>query len=70
MLAAASIYLTSKLFKKEKPWDCKLEIETSYKESEIKSCAKDMCLILEHAGKNNLTAVKRKYASKNFLAIS
>ena len=29
-----------------------------------------MCLILEHAGKNNLTAVKRKYASKNFLAIS
>ena len=29
-----------------------------------------MCVILEHAGKNNLTAVKRKYAQKNFLAIS
>ena len=35
-------------------------------ESQIKQCAKDMCIILENAGKNNLTAVKRKFSSKDF----
>ena len=29
-----------------------------------------MCIILENAGKGNLTAVKRKFSSKKFLSIS
>jgi len=47
-----------------------MEEETKYNENEVKQCAKDMCVILENAGKGNLTAVKRKYASSTFLAIS
>ena len=72
MMAASSIYLTNKLFKKSVAWDKIMEEETKYTEIEVKQCAKDMCIVLENAGKGNqnLTAVKRKYASSSFLAIS
>lgn len=73
LMAAAVIFLTNKLFRKNIAWTNSIQEITHYKEDQLKPCARDLCIILQNVSSSeNLqqTAVKRKYAQSKYLFIS
>jgi Cyclin len=64
-MAAASVYLVNKILKRE-GWPDIMVKQAKYSESQIRPCAKDLCVLLQNAGKGNLTAVKRKFSNPKF----
>ena len=68
-IACATIYLVNKIYKKE-GWPEILQRHTKYTESQIKHCAKDLCILLQNASKSSLQAVRKKFASPKFSEIS
>jgi cyclin B len=65
-LAAAALFLANKIMKVSPAWSQKLQEETSYQESQIKSCAKEMCTQLQAAEKASLQAVRKKFSQSQF----
>lgn len=61
-LACATIYLVNKIQKKE-GWCENMTKATKYTETQLRPCAKDLCILLQNANKSNLTAVKRKFSA-------
>jgi cyclin B len=66
-LAAAALFLSNKLMKKHPSWPMALQQCTTYSESAIKGCAKEMCSVFERAQTatgdiGQLQAVKKKFA--------
>jgi len=68
-LACSAIYLVNKIHKRE-GWSDVMIKHGCYTESQIRPCAKDLCLLLQNAGKGNLQAVKRKFTSTKFLEVA
>lgn len=68
LIASAAIYLVHKLQKKE-AWNEALEKASKYQESQLRSCAKEMCLLIQKAWKSNLQAVRKKYSSSKYLEV-
>lgn len=68
-IAASALYLASKVLKKV-PWDDHLKNVTKYTEPEIRSCAKDLLIILRNASKSKLQSVPKKFAQEKYLTIS
>ena len=65
-LACSAIYLTNKIHKKE-AWSSLMKKQADYSETELRPCAKDLCMLLQNATKSSLQAVRRKYSSANFM---
>jgi cyclin B len=65
-LAAAALFLANKIMKISPAWSQKLQDETNYQESQIKSCAKEMCALLQAAEKASLQAVRKKFSQSAF----
>ena len=70
LIAAAAIYLSQKILKKEFAWTPVLVQQSKYKETEIKPCAKDLCLILKNYEKGSLHALKRKFSLPKFKEVA
>lgn len=68
-LAAGSIYLMNKLFKRS-AWTNSLKMTTGVSESKAKMCAKELFSTLEKIERSDLKAVTRKYNSEKFYCIS
>jgi hypothetical protein len=68
-IACSAIYLACKIFKKE-AWTKNMTKVTKYSESQIRPCAKDLCVLLQHAPKTSLQAVRKKFAYDKYLEIS
>jgi G2/mitotic-specific cyclin-B, other len=68
-LACSAIYLVNKINKKE-GWGDLMVKHAKYSEQQIRPCAKDLCLLLQNSGKNNLTSLKRKFSSTKFLEVA
>lgn len=68
-LAGAAIYLVNKIQKKE-GWSDLLVKHGKYTETQLRPCAKDLCILLQNAGKSNLQAVRRKFSSAKFLEVA
>ncbi len=49
LLAAAAIYLVNKVKKIENPWPDCLVAASGYEERELRSCARELCQLLEGA---------------------
>jgi len=64
--AAASLLLANKVLKVTPAWPLALNQATGYSESQIKSCAKEMCALLQEAEKASLQAVRKKFSTPNF----
>jgi hypothetical protein len=63
LMGAAAIYLIKKIRKVEHAWGEGMTKLTGYKESELKSCAKDLCSLLEEAPNlDNCKALKKKFS--------
>lgn len=68
-LAGAAIYLVNKLNKRE-AWSEAMIRNTKYQESQVRTCAKELCFLLQNAPKASLQAVRRKFASSKFMEVS
>lgn len=68
-LSCAAIYLVNKIQKKE-GWSDLLVKHGKYTETQLRPCAKDLCVLLQNAGKSNLQAVRRKFSSVKFLEVA
>ena len=68
-LACSAIYLVNKLEKRE-GWPEVMVRHTKYAENQLRACARDLCLLLQNAGKSNLQAVKRKFSSTKFQEVA
>ena len=49
LVAAASIYLVNKVKKAEQAWPDSLAAASGYQEKELRSCARELCHLLEDA---------------------
>lgn len=65
-LGAASLLLANKILKVSPAWPQTLVDATGYAEATIKSCAKEMCSLLQAAEKNSLQAVRKKFSHAQF----
>lgn len=70
LVAAAALFLASKIDQKSQPWSLELTADTHYSEAELKSCAKDLCILAQGAEKSSLQAVRRKFMLPKYLEVS
>lgn len=68
-IACGAIYLVNKLEKRE-GWPEIMAKHTKYKEAQLRASARDLCLLLQNAGKSNLQAIKRKFSSSKFCEVA
>jgi hypothetical protein len=68
--AAASLYMARKLLRIEPNWCKELVSITNYQERDLKSCAKDLCNILEFIHRLTLKACMVKFSSTKFMEVS
>ena len=70
LIASAVVYLTNKIMKRELPWSQQLIEHTRYRDSELKGCAKDLCMLLQGAEKCSLQSVRKKFALESYGEVS
>jgi cyclin B len=68
-IACSAVYLVNKIHKKE-GWSDLMIKHGKYSETQIRPCAKDLCILLQNASKSNLQAVKRKFSSTKYLEVA
>jgi len=68
-IACSAIYLVNKIHKRE-GWADLMIKHGKYSETQIRPCAKDLCILLQNASKSNLQAVKRKFSSTKYLEVA
>ena len=66
MVAASAVYVSFHVLKKKIVWSQHLSLASWYSESQIRSCAKDLCILFHGINKINLQAVKKKFSSSKF----
>lgn len=67
MVAASAIYVAFHILKKKITQN--LTQATMYTEQNIRSCAKDLCILFHGINKINLQAVKKKFSSSKFFKV-
>lgn len=72
LLASAALFLAKKFtLKNQTSWSDLLRIITDYSESDLRSCAKNMCICLKISREQSkLQAVKKKFACTKFRRVS
>lgn len=68
-LAAGSIFLVNKIFKKE-GWKGNFEEATGVGEGTAKACAKELYQVMQKVDASSLTALKRKFAAPELYEVS
>jgi len=68
-IACSAVYLVNKIQKKE-GWTDLLVKYGKYTESQLRPCAKDLCILLQNAGKSNLQAIRRKFSSAKYFEVA
>ena len=69
-LACAALYLAQKFRMAEETWSQNLVLETQFNEQDLRKCAKAICLTVRNAQTGTLSAVRKKYARKEYMCIS
>jgi cyclin B len=68
LIASAVLYITFKVTKSADSQNvCKI---SNYCETDMKDCARDICLILNNSEKNSLQAVRKKFSSPKLLEVA
>lgn len=68
-IACSAIYLVNKIHKKE-GWSSLMIKQGKYSETQLRPCAKDLCILLQNVGKSSLQAVRRKFSSNKYTQAS
>jgi len=70
-LAASALYLARKIiYRREGNWTADLQKHTGYTEEQLRSCAKDMCILITCIEKCALQAVRKKFSTKKFFEVA
>ena len=64
--ASSALYLANKIMQKEHSWSEELKARTGYSESDLRPCAKDLCILLQGIEKCQLQAVRKKFSLPKF----
>ena len=71
IMAASALYFAAKMLRSKDPWSHFMVENTKIKESELRSCARDMIDVLRQIGQNeSLKAVQNKFALPKFGKVS
>lgn len=62
MLASAAMYLTMKILKRKTAWPESMQEITQYKETQVRTCAKDLCILLQGVDRCSFQAVRKKFS--------
>ena len=63
LLAASAMFLANRIIKKDQGiWTEDLIANTTYTESSLRSCAKDMCILIAGIEKCSLQTVRKKFS--------
>jgi len=65
-IGAASLLLANKILKISPAWPATMNVATGYTEAHIKSCAKELCSLLQQAEKASLQAVRKKFSQATY----
>ena len=68
-IACSAIYLSCKILKKD-AWSETMVKNTFYTEIQVRTCAKDLCVLLQNSSRSTLQAVKKKFSAVKYLEIS
>lgn len=67
LVASAAIYLINKIRKRSEAWPDLLVAATGYEEKSLKTCARELCHVLERAEElPNSKALRKKFSSAKF----
>ena len=70
-IAASAVYVARKVLKRQHPWSEFMREQTSYDEKMVRSCAKDLCIILYNASKlPEYKSILKKYSMPRFMEVS
>ncbi|CAG9324748.1 unnamed protein product [Blepharisma stoltei] len=70
ILAASAIYLANKIQGSQIVWPQSLVENSPYKESDLKPCARDLCMLVQGAEKCSLQAIRKKYSQPAYLEVA
>lgn len=71
LLACAAVFVGKKILKEVNPWSALLTQQTGFRDSEIRNCARELCIILNTAHtKKYYSAVYKKFSSQKFLSVA
>jgi cyclin B len=65
-LAASAVLLANKIMRIPSPWPALLTKHTRNTEASLKTCAKEMCSLLQGAEKSSLQALRKKFSQEKF----
>jgi hypothetical protein len=68
--AAASLYIARKILKMECSWTKTLQMVSGYQERDLKTCARDLCNILEFVPKLTLKSCMNKFSGEKYMGVS
>lgn len=68
-LASSAVYLVNKLRKRD-AWNDVMVRNTRYQESQIRQCAKDLCLLMQNIEKSNLQAIRKKFSAPKYFEVA
>lgn len=66
VLAGAAVLLSNKLLRRKPSWPADLARQSGMEEEAVKTCAKELCSLLESAETNSLQAVRKKFSQQRF----
>lgn len=70
-MAASAIYLINKIRKNSEVWPDALVAASGYEEKELRSCAKELCHLLENSEQlSSSKCLKRKFGLPKFFEVS
>lgn len=71
LLACAAVYVGKKVLKETNAWSALLTQQTGFRESELRNCARELCIIINTAhSKKYYAAVFKKYSSPKYLSVA
>ena len=65
-LASGAALLANKIMRISPPWPSTLAKHTRNTEAGLKTCAKEMCALLQGAEKSSLQALRKKFSSEKY----
>jgi cyclin B len=69
-MAAASLFLSNKIFEVHPSWPSYLVDASRYTAQDIKGCAKEICVVLQKPESRSLVAIKRKFSHAKFSQVA
>ena len=71
MMAASAIYLSNKIRKRSPAWSDLMVAASGYEESELKTCARELCYLLENADTlSHAKSLKRKFSLPSYYEVT